>query len=65
MRKGFWNGVMAGGLIGAVAAMMVRPQKKRAPKKGVLGKLNRVQNKAGRVAKEVQSSYKSIKKIID
>lgn len=65
MRKGFWNGVVAGGLIGAVTAMIVRPQKKRAPKKGVLGKLNKVQTKAGRVAREVQSSYQSIKKIID
>lgn len=26
MRRGFWNGVMAGGLIGAVVGMLFAPQ---------------------------------------
>lgn len=54
MRKGFWNGLITGGLIGAVAAMFMAPQLKRE-RKELVHDTKRVKSRARRVIKGVKN----------
>ncbi|MHB9095652.1 MAG: hypothetical protein ACYC21_13370 [Eubacteriales bacterium] len=51
MRKGFFNGLLAGGLIGAVVAMFMTPQYK----KEMVQDTRKVKNRARRVIKGVKT----------
>ncbi|MDA8236185.1 MAG: YtxH domain-containing protein [Clostridia bacterium] len=64
-RRGFLNGLLAGGVIGAAMALFVRPQMKPGPKKGLIAKTRRMSSKAGKVVSEVRDSVRDIKKILD
>ncbi len=51
MRKGFFNGLLAGGLIGAVVTMFMTPQYK----KEMVQDTRQVKNRARRVIKGVKT----------
>ncbi|MHB8171535.1 MAG: hypothetical protein ACYDG6_08330 [Thermincolia bacterium] len=53
-RRGFFNGMLAGGVIGAAMALFIRPQMKPSPKKGLIAKTRRMSSKAGKVVTEVK-----------
>lgn len=54
MRKGFINGLFAGGLIGAVVTMFVAPQFKRE-KSDIMQETRQATNRARRVIKGVRN----------
>lgn len=54
MRKGFLNGLMTGGLLGAIALMFMAPQFKKE-RKHVMADTTQVRNRARRVIKGVKN----------
>lgn len=65
MARGFWNGLLAGGIVGAMAAMFVSPQMKPVQTKTIVKRGKKMQNKAQRVIKQVEGSVRNIKNILD
>ncbi|MFZ3172295.1 MAG: YtxH domain-containing protein [Carboxydocellales bacterium] len=64
-RRGFLNGLMAGGLIGAVIGLITAPQRKPMHRKDLLGRTKRAGARAQRVFHEVRDGIKDIKNILD
>lgn len=64
-RRGFLNGLIAGGLIGAVVGLIASPQKKPMPKKNFLGKTQQSSMRAKKVISEVKDGINDIKNIWD
>lgn len=64
-RRGFLNGLLAGGLIGAVVGMIAAPQRKPSPRNGIFGKTKRAGMRAQKVLDEVKDGIKDIKNILD
>lgn len=55
MARGFMNGVIAGGLIGAAVGMFLLPQiKQNQGMKAMMGRTRKVQGKAGKILKGVE-----------
>ena len=64
-RRGFLNGLLAGGLIGAVVGLIAAPQRKPVANKGLLGKTRRAGARAQKVFSDVRDGLKDIKNILD
>ncbi|NPV27745.1 MAG: YtxH domain-containing protein [Firmicutes bacterium] len=62
LRKSFWQGLFAGGLIGAALSMMVAPQRKPGMTKRIIGKSKKMQARAQRVFKEVKAGLNDLMK---
>lgn len=53
MARGFMNGIIAGGIIGAIAGMYLVPQMNDKKMKQMLGRSRKIQGRAGKILKEV------------
>lgn len=62
MRIGFWRGIIAGGIMGIVAGMMMGPQRKPAPKGlwKMAGGNRIVKSRANRVIKGVSKTVNNL-----
>lgn len=61
MRRGFINGILTGGIIGALAAMFMAPQLKPYQKK-LVSQSNRVKRQARKSMKGMKSTINDIVK---
>ncbi|WP_227765890.1 YtxH domain-containing protein [Zhaonella formicivorans] len=62
MFKGFWKGLLTGGIIGAIISsnLFMTPQKKKIVSKRIMGKTRRLQSRARKVMKEVSEGVNDL-----
>lgn len=58
----FLKGLLTGGLIGAMASMMIKPQLVGGPPRKMLGKTRKMQNRANRIFREVKDGFSGMMK---
>ncbi|HEX3031710.1 MAG TPA: hypothetical protein VHS59_05635 [Bacillota bacterium] len=59
------NGLLAGGLLGAVLSLIVAPQRKRLANKTLMTKTRQAGSRAQKVVREVRQGIMDIKNILD
>lgn len=64
MAKGFFNGLLAGGILGAVAYMFMSPSKKQFISPMMMGKSRKVKRRAEKMVNQVSSGVKDISNIL-
>lgn len=62
MRRGFWNGLLTGGVVGAVVGLFVAPQLKPDTRRTLKKRGDMMQNKTTRVIKGVRNTVKGLMK---
>ncbi|AVX30100.1 MAG: YtxH domain-containing protein [Bacillota bacterium] len=65
MARSFWNGLVAGSVLGAIIGLVAGPQLKPTPKRTLLGKTRRVTARAAKMVNDVRDGVRDIKNILD
>ena len=60
MRKGFWNGLVAGGLLGATMAWFMSPQMKPGSARRIMGRSRGVGGRARRMLRQVSDGINDL-----
>ena len=60
MRKGFWNGILTGSIMGALIGLFVAPQLKPDTRRSLKKQGNEIQSRARKVMKGVRNSVKGL-----
>jgi gas vesicle protein len=64
MLRGFFNGLLAGSILGAITYMFMAPAKKQMFSPKMLAKSRRVRKRAGRIVAQVSDGVKDISNIL-
>jgi gas vesicle protein len=64
MARSFFNGLLAGGILGAIAYMFMAPTKKQMISPKMLGKSRKVRKRAERMVAHVSDGVKDISNIL-
>lgn len=62
--RGFFNGILAGGVVGAILAMYLKPNKKPISTERIVGKSKRVKVQADKMMDDMSKGVKEISKIV-
>lgn len=65
MARNFWNGLIAGSVLGAIIGLVAVPQLKPSPRRTMLGKTRRVTARAAKMVNDVRDGVKDIRNILD
>jgi gas vesicle protein len=60
MRSRFWNGLLAGSVLGVVAAWLIAPQRKPSRARKVMGRSRQMQSQARRIMRKVREGVSDL-----
>jgi len=62
VRRGFFNGLLVGGILGTLVGLFTSPQMKPTPEKYLMGRTKKIGRRAGKIISEMTHDFRHIMK---